>query len=130
MNSLLAITYAFFISYCPYHAIGMGKNADYYRSPTHVEFELGATLFDCVNVYAGEETFQVSDGTILSWLPYSQSYWLGLEYEKSFNDVLIVNAGVKHKCQHPMNCADRQLSNYNSAVTELYIKLSGKIPLF
>ena len=130
MNSLLAITYAFFISYCPYHIIGMDKNIEDYRSPTHAEFELGTTLFDCVNIFAGEETFQVCDNSVLSWSPYSQSYWFGVEYEKSFNDKLVVNAGVKHKCQHPVSCYNRQPSNYNNAITELYIKLSGKIQLF
>ena len=130
MNSLLAITYAFMLSYCPVHAVGMNDVWERHQDPTHVSFQLGLDLFDCVNVYAGEDTFQVINDSVLSWRPYSQSYWVGLEYHKSFSDSLNLKVGVSHKCQHPLYTWRGKISDYNLAITELYIGVEGKFDIF
>lgn len=130
MNSFLAITYAFMLSYCPYHNIGLNKVQEYHQDPTHASFQLGIDLFDCVNVYAGEDTFQVMNGNVLSWKPYSQSYWLGLEYHKSFSDALNLSVGVTHKCQHSLDAWGEKISGYDFAITELYIGVEGKFDIF
>ena len=130
MNSFLAITYAFMLSYCPYHSIGMNEVQEYYDSPTHATIEIGLDLFECVNVFAGEETFQVVHDSLLNWCPYSQSYWVGLEYHKSFSDALNLKVGVSHKCQHPLYAWSKKKSNYDFAITELYIGVEGKFDIF
>ena len=130
MNGFLAITYAFMLSYCPYHNIGLNNIQENHKNPTHVSFQLGLDLFDCVHAYAGEETFQVMDGNILNWFPYSQSYWLGLEYHKSFSDTLNLKIGVSHKCQHPLCVWGKTKSNYDFCITELYIGIEGKVDIF
>lgn len=130
MNSFLAITYAFMLAYCPSHNIGLGKGYEYHKNPTHVSFQLGLDLFDCVHAYAGEETFQVMDNSLLNWFPYSQSYWVGLEYHKSFSDALNLKVGVSHKCQHPIEVGGKHISDYNVAITELYIGVEGKFDIF
>lgn len=130
MNGFLAITYAFMLSCCPAHDMGVNKSWEHYENPTHASFQLGLDLFDCVEVYTGEETFQVMNNGILNWCPYSQSYWLGLEYHKSFSDSLNLKVGVSHKCQHPVDAWQEQRSNYNFDITELYIGVEGKFNVF
>lgn len=130
MNSFLAITYAFMLSYCPYHEVGLNNVIEHHQNPTHVSFQLGLDLFDCVHAYAGEETFQVMNDNVLSWFSYSQSYWVGLEYHKSFSDALNLKIGVSHKCQHPLVAWGYEKSDYNFAITELYIGVEGKIDIF
>lgn len=130
MNSFLAITYAFMLSYCPSHNVGLNNALECHKNPTHVSFELGLDIFDCVHAYAGEETFQVINDSILSWNPYSQSYWVGLEYHKSFSDALNINVGVSHKCQHPLNTWGGKISDYDFSITELYIGVDGKLNIF
>lgn len=131
MNNFLAITYAFMLAYSPSHNIGMGaKNAEYYEHETHVVMEVGLELFNCVNLYAGEETYQVPEQNIFNWCPYTQSYWLGAEYEARFNEKLNLKAGIRHKCQHPVECWQVQKSKYDNAYTELYVSVQGKVNLF
>ena len=130
MNSFLAITYAFLLSYCPVDSYSTTLGIEEYKNATHVELELGLQILDCINVYAGEETYQVPCNNFFSWFPYTQSYWLGAEYTKSFSDKINLKAGIKHKCQHPVNCWGVQLSGYNRSVTELYVSMTGKIKLF
>ena len=130
MNSILAITYAFMLSYCPYHNVGLKNIEENHQAPTHVSFQVGLDLFDCVNLYAGEESFQVMNGTVLSWKPYSQSYWIGLEYHKSFSDALNLKVGVSHKCQHPVSSWREKISSYDFGITEIYIGVEGKFDIF
>lgn len=130
MRGILAITYAFMLSYCPYQQIGFNRDVETYYNPTHTAFEIGLDLFDCVNFFAGEETYQSMHKSVISWNPYTQNYWLGVEYHKTFNEKLSLKAGYKHTCQHPLNCWDGQLSAYNYACSELYVGIEGKIDLF
>lgn len=133
MNSFLALTYAFMLSYCPIHEVGLNDALECHQEPTHVSLELGLDLFDCVHVYTGEETFQVMYDGLFCWCPYSQSYWVGLEYHKDFSDALNLKVGVTHKCQHPLNAWSQKtekISDYNFAITELYIGVEGKFDLF
>jgi hypothetical protein len=130
MNSLLAITYAFMISCCPYHNIGYGEEVEEHTQPTHVVYQLGVDVCDCLEFYTGEETYQVQEGSLFTWLPYSQSYWLGVEYHKEFGDELELSAGIKHKCQHPTYCCGRQESKFDYACTELYVGVKGKFDIF
>ena len=130
MSNVLAVTYAFMLAFCPMHDIGIADKSENYNNPTHASFQIGLEAFDCLDLYAGEETYQVMDANIFSWNPYTQSYWLGIEYHKAFNDRLKLHAGVMHKCQHPVDCWNKQKSSYNMAVTELYITVEGKIRVF
>jgi len=131
MSNFLAITYAFMLAYCPYYNMSMGKEAWEDKSDaTHVEFQLGLDICGCVNLYAGEETYQVSKEGLTSWQPFTQSYWLGAEYHKDFNDKLMLKAGVRHICQHPVSCWSVQLSKYNKATTELYLGIEGRFDIF
>jgi hypothetical protein len=67
---------------------------------------------------------------ILNWNPYSQSYWVGMEYHKSFSDALNLKVGVSHKCQHPLTTWCGKESSYDFAITELYIGVEGKFDIF
>ena len=130
MNNILAITYAFVLAYCPYHNMEVGNVKEKHSNATYVSVQLGIELFECVSFYATEETFQVSNEGIVNWNPYSQSYWVGVEYHKKFNNKLIVKTGYKHMCQHPLNDWKTQLSNYNISYSQLYIGIEGKIDIF
>lgn len=130
MNNFLAITYAFMLGFCPYDNTGMNKTKECFEDATHVQFELGVDVCDTFRIYAGEETLQTMDGSIFSWFPYTQSYTIGAEYHKEVSEKLSVIAGVNHKCQHPMSAWDVKPSTLDSARTEVYIKLSGKVDIF
>lgn len=130
MNGFLAITYAFMLAYCPYYNVAIGQTEEKYNNPTYASIQIGVELFDCVNLYASEETYQVSNIGIVSWLPYTQSYWVGIEYHKKFNDKLTLKTGYKHMCQHPTNCWETQLSNYNISYSQLYVGIEGKVDIF
>ena len=130
MNGLLAITYAFMLSFCPYHNIDFGTESERHDNPTHASFQLGLELFDCIDVFAGEDTYQVANNNILSWTPYSQSYWVGAEYHKCITQSFNVKAGVMHKCQHPITSWQGSLSSYDFCVTELYVGVEGKFDIF
>ena len=118
------------LSFCPYDAVGFNETFECFDNATHVQFELGVDILDRVKLYAGEETFQVKDGNITNWFPYSQSYWLGAEYHKDFDEKLTLKAGVRHNCQHPCEAWGEQKSTFNSARTELYVGFSGKVNIF
>lgn len=130
MNNFLAITYAFMLGVCPNPSFGFSDRYEKYECPTHVEYQLGVELFNCVELYTGEETFQVEYENLFNWYPFTQSYWLGVEYHKEFDKKLTVTTGVVHKCQHPVNTWGVQLSDYNYAKTELYVGVSGKFDVF
>jgi hypothetical protein len=130
MNNFLAITYAFILAYCPCDNYGIGMTQETYRNSTHVRFEVGLQIIDHINLYAGEETLQVSDKHIFDWLPYTQSYYVGMEYEHKFTEGLNLKAGIRHKCQHPVDGWGCQLSQFNHAITEVYLGVSGKINVF
>lgn len=130
MNSLLAITYAFMLSYCPFYSTGMKGIEEKHIDPTGASFQIGIELLDSVDLYAGEDTYQVQNGDIISWKPFTQSYWLGIEYHKSFCDELGLKAGLRHKCVHPVTSWEEQTSTFNSAITELYIGIEGKVNIF
>lgn len=130
MNNILAITYAFLLAYCPYDQYGIGYKTEIYDNTTHVQFELGLKLFDMVNIYAGEETYQYPSGSILDWQPYTQAYWIGAECEFDFSKKFNVKTGIKHLCQHPVDCWNSQPSDYNRAYTEIYMQVYGKINIF
>ena len=130
MNNFLAITYAFMLGFCPYDDVGCNETFEHFEDPTHVQFELGVDVFDCVKVYAGEETLQIMNGNLFSWLPYTQSYFVGAEFHKDFSEKLTLNAGVKHNCQHPCKSWNKQKSTFNCARTEIYLGVSGKVDIF
>lgn len=130
MNNFLAITYAFMLGFCPYDDVGTNETVECFKNATHVQFELGIDAFECVKVYAGEETFQTMNENLFSWFPYTQSYFVGMEFHKELGEKLSIAGGVKHNCQHPLNSWSKQHSTFNSSRTELYLKVSGKINIF
>lgn len=130
MNTILAITYTFLLSFCPLDNYGLGDGRDNHTNATHVQFELGLDIFDTVRVYTGEETFQVKANNLFNWSPYIQSYFIGAEYHKDFNEKFCLSAGVYHKCQHPISCWGEQESVFNSVRTEIYVNASGKLDIF
>lgn len=130
MNSLLAITYAFILSCCPFYSTGMEGIKEEHIDSTRAYFQIGIELFDSLDLYAGEDTYQVQNGDITNWKPFTQSYWLGVEYHKTFCDELGIKAGLRHKCRHPVTIWEEQTSSLNSAVTELYIGIEGKVSIF
>ena len=130
MNNFLAITYAFMLGFCPYDNVGTNETLESFKDATHVQFELGVDILDCVKLYTGEETLQVMDESLFNWKPYTQTYFLGAEFHKDFNEKLTLNAGIKHNCQHPCNSWGEQKSTFNCARTEIYIGVSGKINIF
>lgn len=130
MNNFLAITYAFMLAYCPCYNVGVEREKEVYKDSTHAVFQIGVELFNCVDLYAGEETYQVPYENVFKWLPFTQSYWLGVEWHKTFNEKLELYTGIKHKCQHSVNAWNLQLSNFNQAYTELYIGIKGKVDIF
>ena len=131
MDSILAITYSFLLSFMPYHTLSLDMvQGEYYKNSTHVQFELGLDVKDMFRFYGGEETYQLPYPTIFSNYPYTQTYWIGAEFHKEFNDGFNLKFGVNHKCKHPLNCWNEQLSNSNEAYTEIYIDISGKIKVF
>lgn len=131
MNTILAITYSFFLSYMPMHDIGFNiEKSERFRNSTHVEFMIGADIFDMVHIYGGEETYQQPHNNFFNWQPYRQSYIIGAEWHKEFEDTLKIKSGVRHKCTHPINCWNKQLSKSNESFTEIYIDVSGKLNIF
>lgn len=130
MNNLLAITYAFMLGFCPYDEVGFNKTFERFDNATHVQFELGVDVIDCVKFYAGEETLQTKCSSIFDWFPYTQSYFVGMEYHKDLGEKLTLRAGVKHNCQHPCKAWGEQNSKFNSARTEIYLGVSGKVEIF
>ena len=130
MNNILAITYAFLLGFCPYDEVGVERNLECFDNTTHVQFELGVYIIDCVKFYAGEETLQTMADNLFDWFPYTQSYFVGMEYHKDFGEKLSLKAGVRHNCQHPCEAWGEQNSTFNSARTEIYLGVSGKINIF
>lgn len=131
MRGILAITYAFMLSCCPYQTIGYEYQTESYSNPTHTAFEIGLDLFNCIGLSAGEETYQTeSNGSIFSWNPYTQSYWVKAEYHKTFSKGLSVKAGYKHICQHPVDYWNKQPSYYNYTCSEIYVGIEGRVDLF
>lgn len=130
MNTFLAITYSFLLSFCPQDEIGLGRVSINPKNATRVQYELGLDLFDCVRIYTGEETLQCPKGNIFNWYPYTNAYFLGLEYHHEFDEKLNLSAGVSHRCQHPVYTWGVQNSDFNSARTEIYINISGKLDIF
>lgn len=130
MNNFLAITYAFMLGFCPYDQVGVYENTELFDKATHVQFELGVDILDCVKLYAGEETMQVMGKNLFNWFPYTQAYWVGAEFHKDFGEKLTLNAGVKHNCQHPCEAWSEQKSHFNCARTEIYLGVSGKVNIF
>ena len=130
MNNFLAITYAFMIGFCPIDQIGTKGTLESYENTTHTQFELGIDLFNSVHIYGGEETFQSAHDSLFNWYPYTQSYWIGAEYHKTFNDKFSLKAGISHKCQHPVDTWEEHASTFNCSRTEIYLGVSGKINIF
>lgn len=130
MNTFLAITYSFLLSFCPYDSVGFSTASIRQENATRVEFELGLDLFGMVRLYTGEETMQVADPNIFDWFPYSQAYFIGAEYHHEFDEKLCLSAGVSHRCQHPISAWGKRKTLFNSTRTEIYIKISGKLDIF
>lgn len=130
-SSILALTYAFTLSFIPLHNVGTGvkESTEEYCNATYVNYELGLEALDMFALYTGESTRQVPNSSIASWKPYNQTYYLGAEVHKEFNEGLFVALGVKHLCSHPVNSWNKQLSSYNESYTEIYISVSGKLDL-
>lgn len=128
MNTILAITYSFFLSYVPMYDIGFNKYSETYDNSTHVEFIIGMDVLDMLYFYSGEETYQIPC-TFFDWQPYRQSYLLGTELHKKF-DSFEIKGGIKHKCLHPINSWNNQISTSNESFTEVYINISGKFNIF
>ncbi len=129
MNTLLALTYSFFLATMPYDNVGFKGDYEQHFNPTHVTYELGLKIADIVHVYTGEDTKQIQDGSIFRWCPYQQTYYVGIEYCHDFSKQLELRAGVKHECSHPVNCWETQESSFDSSYTEWYIRVGGEIPL-
>ena len=130
MNNFLAVTYAFMLGFCPYDEVGVNGSVERFNNASHVQFELGVDVLDCVKFYAGEETLQTMEGGLFNWFPYTQSYFVGMEYHKDFGEKLTLRAGMKHNCQHPCEAWGEQNSTFNSARTEIYLGVSGKINIY
>ena len=130
MNSILAVTYSFFLSFIPLHDISVGNAVEKYQNATKTELEIGLDLFDCVHFYAGEGTWQVPDRNIFNWQPYTQRYYLGVEYHKDINEKLQIKVGLMHSCQHAVESWQVKLSEFNEAYTQLYVGFKGKVNLF
>lgn len=130
MNSLLAITYAFMLGFCPIDSVGTNGTVECFNDATHVQFELGVDIFDCVKLYAGEETLQTPCGSLFNWFPYTQSYFVSAEFHKDFSEKLNLSLGIRHNCQHPCEAWEEQKSTFNCARTEIYLKFSGKVNIF
>lgn len=130
MNNFLAITYAFMLGFCPYDEVGTNGNIERFDNATHVQFELGIDILDCVKLYAGEETLQIMADSLFNWIPYTQNYFVGAEFHKDFSEKLNLRAGIRHSCQHPCESWGKQKSTFNCARTEIYIGVSGKVNIF
>ena len=130
MNNFLAITYAFMLGFCPYDEVGVNNTAEIFKNATHVQFELGVDVLDCVKLYAGEETLQTMDSNLFDWFPYTQNYFLWAEFHKDFSEKLNLSVGIKHNCQHPCEAWREQKSTFNCARTEIYLTVSGKVDIF
>lgn len=130
MNTVLAITYSFLLSFCPFDDVGFDNTFVQFKNATRVQYELGVDLFNCVHIYSGEETLQIAEPNIFRWVPYTQAYVIGAEYHKEFDEKLSLTAGFSHKCQHPMNAWGVQKCDFNCARTEIYVKVSGKLDVF
>ena len=130
MNTILAITYSFFLSFVPAYSLQGNKYVELYENSTHVNIEVGLDVCDIFHIYCGEETYQIASDTILNNVPYRQSYLIGAECHKKFNDMFNVKCGIMHKCTHPVNCWNAQQSNFNEASTEIYINVGGKFTIF
>lgn len=128
--SFLAITYSFFLSYMPYHNYSVDQNkVQRYTNATRVGYELGADLFDCVHFYTGENTNQYPV-KFTSWCPYTQEYYLGMEYHKTFKEQLGIKIGIQHRCIHPVVSWGGASNDYNSGVTSVYLNVEGRLPVF
>lgn len=130
MNNFLAITYAFMLGLCPYDEVGLNRTVEHFDNATHAQFELGIDVIDCVKLYAGEETLQIPNGSLFNWFPYTQNYFVGVEYHKDFSEKLNLSVGIKHNCQHPCKAWGEQKSTFDCARTEIYVGVSGKIETF
>ena len=130
MNNFLAITYAFMLGFCPIDSAGTNGTVEYFNNATHVQFELGVDILDCVKLYAGEETLQTMHNSLFSWNPYTQSYFVGMEYRKNFGEAFSLCTGIKHNCQHPCESWGKQNSTFNCSRTEIYLGVSGKTYVF
>lgn len=128
MKSWLVITYFFAFAFLPKQEL-TSATPEVYDNSTHVEFELSADVYNMIRIFGGEETYQMPEDD-LSFTPYRQAYWIGLEYHKEFKDSLSLRFGIQHKCTHPVNCWERQLSKNNEDFTEIYVSLSGKVTIF
>ena len=131
MDTILAITYSFLLSFMPLHNVSLEKYGNSYKNATHVKFEFGLDFKDTIRIYGGEETYQVPYPDIFNCYPYRQTYQLGIEFHKEFNDSFNVKFGVNHSCTHPVNCWYTVLCNTNEGVSaEIYIDISGKVKVF
>ena len=128
MKDLLVIYYLFAFAFLPKQEL-TSKQTEVYNNTTHIEFELSADVYNMIRVFGGEETYQLPEKN-LSFNPYRQAYWIGLEYHKEFNNSLSLRFGVQHKCTHPVNSWEKQLSKNNEDFTEIYVSLSGRVKVF
>ena len=129
MNTLLALTYSFFLATMPYDSVGLKGKQEFHQNATLATYELGVKIADHVHLYTGESTKQIIYDSMFNWLPYQQTYYVGVEYCHDFSKQLELKAGVKHECSHPANCWNIQESTFNSAYTEWYIRIGGEISL-
>ena len=128
--SFLAITYSFFLSYMPYYNYAVDQNkVQRHTNSTRVGYDLRADLFDCVHLYTGENANQYPV-KFTSWCPYTQEYYLGAEYPKTFKKQLGITVGVQHRCIHPVVSWGVTSNEYNSGVTSAYLSVEGRIPVF
>lgn len=130
-STILALTYAFTLSFVPLHHVGTGVkgSTEHYYNATYANYELGLEALDMFAIYTGESTRQIPCETMFAWQPYNQTYYLGAEIHKEFNQGLFVALGVKHLCSHPIDCWTDQPSSHNESYTEIYLGLSGKLDL-
>ena len=130
MPSFLAITYSFFLSYMPYHHYAVDQNKiQRYTNATRVGYEIGADLFDCVHLYTGGNTNQYPV-KFTSLCPYTQEYYLGMEYHKTFKEQLGIEVGIQHRCIPPVISWGKASNDYNSTVTSRYVSVEGRLPVF
>lgn len=129
MNTFLALTYSFMLGFMPLDEFTSTKGTVVMNNATHVSYELGLDVLECVHLFTGEETWQVPEGSA-NWRPYRQKYFLGAEYYKEFNEALNLKVGIRHDCAHPIAPWNKSYVSSDMSATEMYVRIEGKFDLW
>lgn len=129
MNTILALTYSFMLGFMPFDEFTSTRGTVDMYNATHVSYELGMDIFECVHLFTGEETWQTAESSI-NWCPYRQKYFLGAEYHKEFNEALNLKIGIRHDCAHPIAPWNKSYISSDMSATEMYVKIEGRFDLW